>query len=285
MNVFLGDPDKDELRDDSLDENESSEENNNKNKKTSIFSSLKNSLKNYIGNKELSKEDLEPIMKNFVDLLSEKNVAKEIAESLCSSVTQSLLKTKTQTFTTITTTVKNALKENIEKILTPKQDLDLLRMGLSAKNRGEPFKIVFIGVNGVGKSTNLAKVAYLLQKNGLKLLVAACDNFRSGAVEQLKTHVKALNIDLFEKGYKEDPPYIAKEAIEYAKRGNYDCVLIDTAGRMQDNKILMENLAKLVDVNQPDMILFVGEALTGNDSVDQLKKFNQALISIFFIKF
>lgn len=285
MTAFLGDPDKDELRDDSLDENDSDEEtvNTTSNKKSSIFSSLKNSLKNYIGNKELTKEDLEPIMKNFVDLLTEKNVAKEISESLCSSVTQSLLKTTTQSFTTITTTVKEALKENIGKILTPKQDLDVLRMALSAKKRGEPFKIVFIGVNGVGKSTNLAKVAYLLQKNGLKLLIAACDNFRSGAVEQLKTHVRALNIDLFEKGYKEDPPYIAKEACEQAKRGGYDCVLIDTAGRMQDNKLLMENLAKLVDVNQPDVILFVGEALTGNDSVDQLRKFNQALISIYII--
>jgi signal recognition particle receptor subunit alpha len=285
MEAFLGEPDKDELKDDSLDEedysdNQESNNNNNKvNKKTSIFASLRNSLKNYIGNKELTIEDLEPIMKNFVDLLTEKNVAKEISESLCSSVSQSLLKTKTQSFTTIATTVKEALKENIGKILTPKQDLDVLRMCLSAKQRGEPFKIVFIGVNGVGKSTNLAKVAYLLQKNGLKLLIAACDNFRSGAVEQLKTHVRALNIDLFEKGYKEDPPYIAKEAIEHAKRNNYDCVLIDTAGRMQDNKLLMENLAKLVDVNQPDLILFVGEALTGNDSVDQLRKFNQALIS------
>lgn len=217
-------------------------------------------------------------MKTFVDLLTEKNVAKEIAESLCSSVTQSLLRTKTQSFTTIATTVKNSLKDNIAKILTPKQDFDVLRLALSAKKRGEPFKIVFIGVNGVGKSTNLAKVAYLLMKNGLKLLIAACDNFRSGAVEQLKTHSRALNVDLFEKGYKDDPAYICKEAIEEAKKSNYDCVLIDTAGRMQDNKKLMENLAKLVEINQPDVILFVGEALTGNDSVDQLRKFNQALI-------
>lgn len=114
--------------------------------------------------------------------------------------------------------------------------------------------------------------------NGLKLLIAACDNFRSGAVEQLKAHCRALNVDLFEKGYKDDPAYICKEAIEEAKKQGYDCVLIDTAGRMQGNTDLMKNLAKLVEINQPDAILFVGEALTGNDSVDQLKKFNQALI-------
>lgn len=280
MNDFLGEADPDNLKDESLDEasSESDTETTTTKPSTGLFSRLTNSLKNYIGNKELTDADLQPIMKTFVDLLTEKNVAKEIAESLCTSVTQSLLKTKTQSFTTISTTVKNALKENIAKILTPKQDLDVLRLALSSKKRGEPFKIVFIGVNGVGKSTNLAKVAYLLMKNGLKLLIAACDNFRSGAVEQLKTHCKALNVDLFEKGYKDDPAYICKEAIDEAKKNNYDCVLIDTAGRMQDNKKLMENLAKLVEINQPDVILFVGEALTGNDSVDQLRKFNQALI-------
>ena len=278
MSAFLGEADPDNLKEDSLDEFESEEEK--PTKSTGLFSRLTNSLKNYIGNKELTEDDLKPIMKTFVDTLTEKNVAKEIAENLCHSVTQSLLKTKTQSFTTIATTVKNALKENVAKILTPKQDLDVLRLALSVKNRGEPFKIVFIGVNGVGKSTNLAKVAYLLMKNGLKLLIAACDNFRSGAVEQLKTHCRALNVDLFEKGYKDDPAYICREAIDEAKRGNYDCVLIDTAGRMQDNKLLMENLAKLVEINQPDVVLFVGEALTGNDSVDQLRKFNQALIGM-----
>jgi signal recognition particle receptor subunit alpha len=231
-----------------------------------------------MGNKVLTEPDLVPIMKDFIDLLMDKNVARDIAENLCASVSKSLLKTKTESFTTIATTVKNTLKETIAKILTPKQEFDILKQALASKKRGEPYKIVFIGVNGVGKSTNLAKVGYLLMNNGLKILIAACDNFRSGAVEQLKIHSKALGVDLYEKGYKDDPAYIAKEAIEDAKKRGYDCVLIDTAGRMQDNEPLMKSLAKLVEINQPDAILFVGEALTGNDSVDQLKKFNQALI-------
>ena len=247
-------------------------------KSTGIFGKLTSALKNYIGNKVLTNEDLKPVMDNFINLLVEKNVAKDIAENLCQSVKKSLLKTKTNSFTTITTTVAEALKESIAKILTPKEDLDILRNALAAKKRGEPYKIVFIGVNGVGKSTNLAKVGFLLMQNGLKISIAACDNFRSGAIEQLKTHANALKCHLFEKGYKDDPAYIAKEAIEEAKKEGFDCVLIDTAGRMQDNEPLMKSLAKLVDINQPDAILFVGEALTGNDSVDQLTKFNQALI-------
>ena len=217
-------------------------------------------------------------MKIFADGLMDKNVAKDIAEEICDSVTKSLLKTKTASFTTIKATAKQALKDAVSQILTPKTDLDILKSAIAAKNRGDPYKVVFIGVNGVGKSTNLAKVAYLLKNNGLDILIAACDNFRAGAIEQLKQHTNLLGVDLFEKGYKDDIAYIAREAIDEAKRKKKDVVLIDTAGRMQDNEPLMLSLAKLVELNQPDIILFVGEALTGNDSVDQLTKFNQSLI-------
>ena len=272
-NQFLG-----EAEPDNLDEEDFNEIDKNKKKSSGIFSKFTSALKNYIGNKVLTEEDLKPVMDELINLLMEKNVAREIAENLCESVKKGLLNTKTNSFTTISTTVKEALKESIAKILTPKEELDILRNALAAKKRGEPYKIVFIGVNGVGKSTNLAKVGYMLMNNGLKILIAACDNFRSGAIEQLKTHTNALGCNLFEKGYKDDPAYIAKEAIDEAKKVGYDCVLIDTAGRMQDNEPLMKSLAKLVDINQPDAILFVGEALTGNDSVDQLTKFNQALI-------
>ena len=124
----------------------------------------------------------------------------------------------------------------------------------------------------------------LKNQGNLKIMLAACDNFRSGAVEQLKTHARNLDVPIFEKGYKDDPAYIAREAILEAKKNGINCVLIDTAGRMQDNEPLMKSLAKLVELNQPDAILFVGEALVGNDGVDQLKKFNQALIGTFFNK-
>ena len=122
----------------------------------------------------------------------------------------------------------------------------------------------------------------LKTQGNLKVMLAACDNFRSGAVEQLKAHAKNLDVPVYDKGYKDDAAYIAREAIIEAKRNGFNCVLIDTAGRMQDNEPLMKSLAKLVEINTPDVILFVGEALVGNDGVDQLKKFNQALIGILF---
>lgn len=134
---------------------------------------------------------------------------------------------------------------------------------------------MFIGVNGVGKSTSLAKVAYYLKTKGnLKVMIAACDNFRSGAIEQLDTHAKCLDVPLYEKGYSNDAAITAKEALADAKRKGYDVVLIDTAGRMQGNEKLMKELANLVHINNPNVVLFVGEALVGNDAIDQLTKFN-----------
>ncbi|KAJ4873383.1 Phytocyanin domain-containing protein [Raphanus sativus] len=107
--------------------------------------------------------------------------------------------------------------------------------------------------------------------------MAACDTFRSGAVEQLRTHARRLQIPIFEKGYEKDPAVVAKEAIQEATRNGSDVVLVDTAGRMQDNEPLMRALSKLINLNKPDLVLFVGEALVGNDAVDQLSKFNQKL--------
>eukprot|EP00344_Euplotes_crassus_P009069 CAMPEP_0197004130 /NCGR_PEP_ID=MMETSP1380-20130617/18959_1 /TAXON_ID=5936 /ORGANISM="Euplotes crassus, Strain CT5" /LENGTH=551 /DNA_ID=CAMNT_0042422817 /DNA_START=104 /DNA_END=1759 /DNA_ORIENTATION=- len=247
--------------------------------KGGLFSRFTNTLKTFTGNKELTEEDLDPIMEEFSNGLMEKNVAQDIAVSLCESIKKSLMKTKTESFTTVKTTVKNALIESLKKILTPKRKIDVLKDALAAKKRGEPYKIVFIGVNGVGKSTTLSKVGYFLQKKGgLNLLLAACDNFRAGAVEQLKVHARNLQVPIHDKGYKGDPAFIAQEAITKAKKAGHDVVLIDTAGRMQDNEPLMRALAKLVHVNKPDLVLFVGEALVGNDATDQLTKFNQALI-------
>jgi len=110
----------------------------------------------------MTSEDLAPVMKEFVDGLIEKNVAQEIAHKICESVEQTLLMQKTASFTSISTTVKQALIDSVRKILTPKWNIDILKDAIAAKKRGIPYKIVFIGVNGVGKSTSLAKVAYYL---------------------------------------------------------------------------------------------------------------------------
>ena len=122
------------------------------------------------------------------------------------------------------------------------------------------------------------QVAYYLKSNGFVPMLCACDTFRAGAVEQLRVHAQSLELPLYEKGYGRDASGIATDGISHAKQMGYDCVLVDTAGRMQDNEPLMRALSKLVNLNNPDLVLFVGEALVGNEAVDQVSGFNQSLL-------
>ncbi|XP_027919376.1 signal recognition particle receptor subunit alpha-like [Vigna unguiculata] len=246
-------------------------------KKKGWFSSMFQSI---AGKANLEKSDLEPALKALKDRLMTKNVAEEIAEKLCESVAASLEGKKLGSFTRISSTVHTAMEDALVRILTPKRSIDILRDVHAAKEQRKPYVVVFVGVNGVGKSTNLAKVAYWLLQHNTSVMMAACDTFRSGAVEQLRTHARRLQIPIFEKGYEKDPAVVAKEAIQEASRNGSDVVLVDTAGRMQDNEPLMRALSKLINLNNPDLVLFVGEALVGNDAVDQLSKFNQKLADL-----
>jgi signal recognition particle receptor subunit alpha len=243
------------------------------------------------GNKILTKEELEPIAETLRTHLMDKNVAKEVSDNLCDSLVQQLDGTKLEAGLTaltvhakITAAVKSALRRSIERILTPKKSVDLLRdvrakkSAVLSNGQHAPFVLVFCGVNGVGKSTTLSKTAFHLKDNGFSVLIAACDSFRAGAVEQLKRHCAALDVPLYQQGYAKDPVAIASDAIKKAKDDKIDVVLIDTAGRMQNNQALMQQLARLVAVNKPDLVLFVGEALVGNDGVDQLVEFDRRLV-------
>ncbi|GAA5830850.1 hypothetical protein JCM11251_001097 [Rhodosporidiobolus azoricus] len=255
--------------------------------------------------KTLTASDLAPSLAAMQQHLMSKNVAREIAEQVVAAVGKSLEGKPVPPGGWFSTrsgagrrAVRGALEEALVRILTPKTSTDLLldiqrkRSASAAAGKAvDPYSLTFVGVNGVGKSTNLSKVAFWLLQNRLRVLIAACDTFRSGAVEQLRVHVRNLGkleqevggnggmgqVELYERGYGKDAAGIAKDAIAHAKQNNFDVVLIDTAGRMQDNEPLMRALAKLIAVNQPDKIIFVGEALVGNEAVDQLTKFNRSL--------
>ncbi|XP_078387225.1 signal recognition particle receptor subunit alpha isoform X2 [Cetorhinus maximus] len=254
------------------------------------FGGMFGMLKGLVGSKSLTPQDMEPILDKMKDHLIAKNVAADITVQLCESVAKKLEGKVMGTFSTVTSTVKQALQDSLVQILQPKRRVDILRDIIEAQKQRRPFIVTFCGVNGVGKSTNLAKITYWLMENGFRVLIAACDTFRAGAVEQLRTHTRRLNtlhppeehsgqsmVQLFERGYGKDAAGIAMEAIAFARNQGFDVVLVDTAGRMQDNTPLMTALAKLIAINVPDLVLFVGEALVGNEAVDQLVKFNQAL--------
>ncbi|CAN0221316.1 unnamed protein product [Pylaiella littoralis] len=242
-----------------------------------LRTSLGGFLHGLTGTKVLEERDLEPVMTKMREQLLSRNVASEVVQDVIASVQATLVDQKLKSFTRVKTAVQSALKDAVSRVLTPKKSTDVLREVNAARSRGTVYSMAFVGINGVGKSTSLAKVAYYLKENGIKVLIAACDTFRSGAVEQLRVHCRCLDVPLFEKGYARDSSAVAREAVKHAAQEGYDCVLIDTAGRMQNNEPLMRALSKLINENEPQLVLFVGEALVGNDGVNQLQMFNQAL--------
>lgn len=174
---------------------------------------------------------------------------------------------------------KSKMGETLNKII-PKFDHDEFIENI--KKHTGVYSICFVGVNGVGKSTSLAKIACWLLQKGLRVYIAACDTFRAGAIEQLKVHVDRFKlggheVGFFESGYSKDDASVAKHAIMKANSENYDVILIDTAGRMHNKDLLMASLTKLIKVNNPDHIIFVGEALIGGDSLDHIKEFNKRI--------
>ncbi|EON68804.1 hypothetical protein W97_08062 [Coniosporium apollinis CBS 100218] len=250
-------------------------------------------FRNVVGGKTLTKEDLAKPLKEMEDHLLRKNVAREAAVRLCESVERNLIGLKTGSFTSVDQTIQTAMESALTKILTPTSSLDLLReiQAVTAPNplnplaAPRPYVLSIVGVNGVGKSTNLSKICYFLLQNKYRVLVAAGDTFRSGAVEQLRVHVRNLSelsareggsVELFERGYGKDAANIAADAVAYAAANAFDVVLIDTAGRRHNDARLMSSLEKFAKLARPDKILMVAEALVGSDSVAQAQNFNAA---------
>jgi signal recognition particle receptor subunit alpha len=214
--------------------------------------------------RSIEEKQLTPIIQKMQEHLVHKNVATEISKMLCQSITQHLIGKSISTFASLEALVRTEFEKSLERVLSPKASTDLLKEANHIiQKEARPYVITFVGVNGVGKSTNLSKICFWLLQNRKRVLIAACDTFRSGAVEQLRVHVRnlmALNdngsvVELYEKGYGKDSASIAKDAIQYgtfhslnsllAKLRNFDFVLVDTAGRMQDNEPLMRALSKV----------------------------------------
>lgn len=250
---------------------------------TSWSSSVTGLLQQLTGNKQLTASDLEKPLLQMEELLTTKNVAQDIAHKLCQAVQAKLVGKKLNSLYRVQTAVQQALETTLTSLL--KTNVDLLRSvvtkrgdkSLFSRTPKRPYVIAVVGINGVGKSTSLAKLAYYFKENGCSPLLVAGDTFRSGAVEQLKVHSQCLDVPLFSQGYSKDPSAVAKAAIEHATEQGNDLVLIDTAGRMQNNVPLMKALGKLVQENQPDFCILVCEALVGHDGLSQFQMFQQAV--------
>lgn len=260
-------------------------------------SSLQSVFQQMTGNKVLTAQDLELPLEEMQKLLTSKNVAQGVAQEICDGVKQQLVGKRLNSFYRVKTAVRQGLETSITSIINrgrsgKDSQLDIIRAAMAKRNAGggfllggskqakRPYVVVNVGINGVGKSTSLAKLAYYFQNHQLQPMLVAGDTFRSGAVEQLNVHAKCLEVPMFQQGYAKDPSAVAKAAIAHVmtmEEKRPEVVLIDTAGRMQNNAPLMTALGKLVKENQPDLILLVAEALVGNDGVDQLQMFNRAM--------
>jgi fused signal recognition particle receptor len=143
------------------------------------------------------------------------------------------------------------------------------------RKAGEIFSIAFVGFNGTGKTTTIAKFGKLLNDKGYKVVIAASDTFRAGSIEQLCLHAENIGIKVIKHNYGADPAAVAFDAINHAKARGIDVVLIDTAGRSEMNRNLMDEMKKLVRVSNPDMKIFVGDSLAGNAVAEQATKFSE----------
>jgi fused signal recognition particle receptor len=242
-----------------------------------MFDNLRNAFSNAaksLGEKELKEKDIEDILFELEISLLESDVATEVIDTIKSDLKETLIGTKVEK-NSIEAFVKESLIQSISKLFEDAGTIDLLANISAKKESEEPYIILFVGINGTGKTTTLAKLAHLLQKSKFSLVVAASDTFRAGAIEQLREHTNRLNLKLVAQNYGSDPAAVARDAVLYAKSHKVDCVLIDTAGRMQTSKNLMDQIEKITNVVKPDFKIFVGDSLAGNDTVNQAKEFHE----------
>jgi len=219
---------------------------------------------------KLSEEDFERVFKELELTLIENNVALQvidiIKENLKKDIVNKPLKRKE-----VESKIKDTLRDSLDKLLL--EPFDLVEKVKTKK----PFTIVFFGINGSGKTTTIAKIAYLLQQNRLSSVMAASDTFRAASIEQLEKHGANLKVKVVRHRYGADPAAVAFDAIAYAKSRAIDVVLVDTAGRMHTQANLMREMEKICRVSKPDLKIFIGESIVGNDAVEQAKAFNDAV--------
>ena len=240
-----------------------------------MFEKLQNafsSVAKNLGEKELGEKDLTDILFELEISLLESDVAMEVIDSIKADLKEKLIGSKVDK-NEIEKFVKDSLISSISALFDAAGEFDLFKKINEKKSQGQPFLILFVGINGTGKTTSLAKIAHMLKEAKYSIVIAAADTFRAGAIEQLREHANRLNLKLVAQNYDSDPAAVARDAVLYAKSHKTDCVLIDTAGRMQTSENLMQQIAKITKVVNPDMKIFVGDSLAGNDTVNQAREF------------
>ena len=220
---------------------------------------------------KLGQNDFDKIFWELELTLLQSNVSAEVTDKVKASLESELIgKSVKRDFKKV---ISAALMKAFDEVLIESKEADFLKKVKSKK----PFIIMIVGVNGSGKTTTISKLAYYLKKKGLSIVLAAGDTFRAASIEQLKHHAEKLGVDIVANDYDTDSASVAFDAIRHAEKKSNDVVIIDTAGRLHSNKNLMDELKKVKRVNNPDMTIFVADAITGNDVVEQARVFNEEI--------
>jgi fused signal recognition particle receptor len=236
----------------------------------------KEGILSFVTKKTISEKDIDDILFELEMSLLEGDVAMEVAEKIINSVKEDLVGRKIKRRSDVADFTREALRKAISEILDV-DSKDITDMLDESRKNGEPLKLMFVGINGTGKTTTIAKVATYFIEKGYEPVIAASDTFRAGAIEQITHHADKIGVKIIKHQKGADPAAVAYDAVAHAKAKGKDMVLIDTAGRMQTNINLMDEMKKIKRVVSPELIIYVGDALTGNDAVEQARKFDEAV--------
>tara|TARA_Y100000310_G_scaffold342614_1_gene446583 strand:+ start:6754 stop:7929 length:1176 start_codon:yes stop_codon:yes gene_type:complete len=230
-------------------------------------------IKETITTKRIRSDKFDELFSELEIALLENNVALEVIDKIKSDLKEEIVD-KPIKRSEISDKILSSLKDSISELFEI-EGVDLLKE--IEKKTEKPYVVCFVGVNGCGKTTTIAKVAnYLKEKNKTVLLVAG-DTWRAASIQQLEEHGKNLDVKIIKHNYGSDPAAVAFDGIKSAKANKIDVVLIDTAGRQHSNKDLMREMEKIVRISKPDLKIFVGESITGNDCVIQAQQFGDSV--------
>jgi fused signal recognition particle receptor len=245
-----------------------------------MFEKLRKGLKgivNKISNAGFTDKDLEPLLWDLQLQLIGNDVSVAVAEKVCSEMKERLVGTDAPRFGGKADVVKTALTEALASVMNGRDKPDLIKMVEESRKKGEPFSIMFVGINGTGKTTTIAKITHMFKKAGYSVVLASGDTYRAGAIEQLEEHGRRLETRVIRHKYGSDAAAVGFDAIEHARAQSIDVVLIDTAGRMQTNRNLMDELEKVKRVVDPKFTIMILDSLIGNDATEQAMTFNKQI--------
>lgn len=245
-----------------------------------MFEKLKSGFKGLVSKvttTELKAENLIPILSDFKLSLVENDVAFPVADKICDDLAARLDGVQVKRLEDRKQIVNENLRQVLLEIMLTNERIDLLEKAEEKRRKKEPLVLMFVGINGTGKTTTIAKVAKFFQEKGYTGVLAGADTYRAGSIEQLEEHSKRLGIRVIKSTYGGDPAAVAYDAVNHAKAHGINVVLIDTAGRMQTNQNLMNELSKVKRVVKPDLTIFTVDSLIGNDAVMQAEEFNKAV--------